>query len=144
MEAVPITRFTLPVFVMVKVCAEDELPTFTLPKGKGFVVGEMERFCDATLPLKATLRVAVSGSSDGMLSVALFDPADAGVKVTRIVQVADAAMVWPLQVSSVPVPLTNSAALVPDIATVVIARLAVPELVTVKAWAEVRPTLTAP
>jgi hypothetical protein len=140
MEIVEMTRLTLPLLFMVKVCAEEELPTLTSPKA--LLVGLMSRFCDATLPLRATLRVAVSGSSDGMPSVALFEPADAGVKVTWIVQVPpDAAMVWPLQVS---VPLTNSDELVPDIVTVVMARVAVPEFITVKVCAEVRPTLTAP
>jgi hypothetical protein len=127
MEMVPMPRDTLPVFVMVNVCAEDELPTFTLPNA--LLDRSTERFWDATLPLRATVRLAVSGSSDGIVSVALFEPADDGVNVTWMPQVPDAAIVWLVQVS---VPITNSEELVPDTAAVVMARLAVPELVTVK------------
>jgi hypothetical protein len=89
----------------------------------------MERFCDATLPLRVTLSVGIPGSLEGIASIALFEPADEGVKVTWMAQVPNAAMVWPVQVS---VPLINSAALFPDTATVPITRPAVPELVTVK------------
>ena len=41
-EIVPMPRETLPVFVMVNVCAEDELFTFTLPNA--LLVGSAERF----------------------------------------------------------------------------------------------------
>ena len=140
MEIVPMPRETLPVFVMVNVCAEDELFTFTLPNA--LLVGSAERFWDATLPVRATSRLAVSGSSDGMVSVALFEPADDGVKVTWMVQVPpDGATVWSLQVS---VPFTNSDELVPDMATVLIVRVALPEFVTVKVCEELAPTFTAP
>ena len=77
-----------------------------------------------------------------MVSVALFEPADDGVKVTWMVQVPpDGATVWSLQVS---VPFTNSDELVPDMATVLIVRVALPEFVTVKVCEELAPTFTAP
>ena len=139
MTGVLITRATLPVFVIVKLWADDELPASTLPKS--LLVGLGETFCGLTVPVRATSRLGVSASSEGMASVALLEPADDGVKVTWMVQVPAAAMGCPLQVS---IPFTNSDELVPDIATVPIVSVAVPELVTVNVWPDEAPTLTVP
>ena len=85
-------RSAVPVFEMVTVCGAEVVPTTTLPKAS--VVGVTEMFGSKTVvvvpvPLSATSKTGVSGSSDGIESVPEAVPAAVGTKAALTVQVFD-------------------------------------------------------
>jgi hypothetical protein len=69
----PIDKLTLPVLFIVNVCAEDELPTLTLPKSTG-ELGTTSMFDATPKPTSAIFTVGASGSLDGIVSVAFLMP----------------------------------------------------------------------
>ena len=90
-----------PVFSMVTVLAVEVWPSISGSKTRD--VGDAEMSGTVPSPVRATLYVPVSGSSEAMARFAVLLPPDVGVKVTFCVQVAKGSRVAP----QVVVPLVN-------------------------------------
>ena len=118
-------KAVLPVLVRVMGCAALVVPTGRLPKAR--LVGE--RLTTAVVLVPVPERLTVWGlplALSAMLSAAVRVPPAAGVNHTAIVQLAPAATELP-QVST----SAKSLALVPEVARLVILKVAVPVLVRV-------------
>jgi hypothetical protein len=128
---VPMVKLAEPVFCIVKVwagLASELIPTEpkVLDAGDTVISGAA---VVVPVPVRLTFSAGLSGSFDGIESVAVFAPTAEGSNVTVSVFEVPAARVWPDAVSP---DFANWAASVPVIVTVPMVRLAEPVFCIVK------------
>ena len=131
-----IVTFELPVFVMVALCGAEEVPVVTFPKLR--LVGLIPRVRVAATPVP--LRLTAVGEVGALLTMEMLPdaaPTAVGRKTTVIVVCFPA-----FTFKGSENPLTLKAA--PDAVTWVMVNVAVPVLVTIKAWDKLLPTAEFP